>query len=107
MEESVKELLLFLNPVNRRRYAITDKNPEFERNYTQFTHQLDAIIASHTKPNEEEYITGLIGLLTRLRLIKWQMLGTVRANWKLQNKRRSVAKTGVFQRVHLVYFVFL
>jgi hypothetical protein len=71
MEESVKELLLFLNPViNRKRYAITDKNPEFEQNFELFTHQLDAIIASHTKPNEEEYITGLIGLLTRLRIEK-------------------------------------
>ncbi len=71
MGESVKELLLFFNPVkNRKRYAITDKNPEFEQNFTQFTQELEAIIASHKKPNEEEYITGLIGLLTRLRIEK-------------------------------------
>jgi hypothetical protein len=70
MEESVKELLLFLNPViNRKRYAITDKNPEFERNFELFTKELDKIIASPSK-TEEEYITGLIGLLARLRIEK-------------------------------------
>lgn len=80
MEESVKELLLFLNPViNRKRYAITDKNPEFERNFDLFTKELDKIIASHSKA-EAEYIMGLVGLLTRLRLEKAEIDAQVDAH---------------------------
>jgi len=71
MDESVRELILFLNPVkNRKRYAITDKNPEFEENFGLFTKELDKIIASSPSKTEEEYINGLVGLLARLMIEK-------------------------------------
>jgi hypothetical protein len=71
IEQSIQEILRFLNPrVEGRRYSVTDENPEFHRNFNLFINELDAVIASHTNSNEDEYITGLVGLLAGLRLEK-------------------------------------
>jgi hypothetical protein len=79
IEDSVIELLLFLNPdfishyrivfLSDNYFHIIDINPEFEGKFKLFTEELDKIIASHSKM-EDEYITGLKGLLTRLRIEK-------------------------------------
>ena len=80
IEQSVKEILRFLNPrIAGRRYAFTDKNPEFERNFTMFTQELNAIINSR-KQNEEEYITGLVVLLANLNVEKANIDAEIAAN---------------------------